>query len=214
MPISSLASFSIPTVSLLNFFFHSHIPINVACTSLVLESHIRLHYQQTLAEELKTCRAPYVQLNKVYIFFLKERLASYEYKNHYIDYKKATYTMLYRILVLLSIHACDVVSTQCYWINGAQATSDFQPCNSNVAAGSQSYCCNLGKSPADTCLGSGLCQRQDAGSSDYLIYAVGCTDPTGKNANCPQYCAGELNSKPGSNTIGVRPVIIIWTNGR
>lgn len=81
---------------------------------------------------------------------------------------------------------------QCYWVNGFLANNDFQPCNTNLHTGSQSACCNLGKNPPDICLGNGLCQRQDATSSDFLIYAVGCTDQSGRDASCSQYCHGEF----------------------
>src|SRR5579871_5037806 len=85
-----------------------------------------------------------------------------------------------------------VTASQCYWINGALANNNFQPCNNNLPTGSQSACCNLGKNPPDTCLGDGLCQRQDAKASDFLIYAVGCTDQSGRDASCPQYCRGKF----------------------
>ncbi|KAE9376028.1 hypothetical protein N431DRAFT_481197 [Stipitochalara longipes BDJ] len=79
-------------------------------------------------------------------------------------------------------------TSQCYMVNGDIATSDFVPCTSNLPAGSNSACCNLGKTPPDICLGSGLCQRMDSPEANFLIYAVGCTDQTGKDAACPQYC--------------------------
>src|SRR5271163_4152573 len=42
-------------------------------------------------------------------------------------------------------------SQECYWSNGMLANIDFKPCNLDRPAGSQSACCNLGKSPADVC---------------------------------------------------------------
>jgi len=81
-----------------------------------------------------------------------------------------------------------VALAQCYWLSGGAATSDVQPCSGNLASGSHSACCNLGKNPPDICLGGGLCQRMDATDGNFMIYAVGCTDRSGKDAACPQYC--------------------------
>jgi hypothetical protein len=85
----------------------------------------------------------------------------------------------------------------CYLPNGLAADSDIQPCISdrvNLPAGSHSACCNLGKTPKDFCMTGGLCYRRDAPDGNFMIYAVGCTDPTGKDASCQQYCTGELNA--------------------
>jgi len=76
----------------------------------------------------------------------------------------------------------------CYMLNGDLATSDFQPCTSNVLPGSNSACCNTGKNPPDICLNGGLYQRMDSLEGNFLIYAVGCTDRSGKDPACPQYC--------------------------
>lgn len=80
----------------------------------------------------------------------------------------------------------------CYLANGQLASSEFQICSSSLPSGAHSACCNLGKSPPDICLGGGLCQRQDTVDGNFLIYAVGCTDPTGKDPSCQQYCTGEF----------------------
>jgi hypothetical protein len=92
------------------------------------------------------------------------------------------------LLSFLSLLFLANAASQCYMLNGILATSDFQPCTSNLASGSNSACCNLGKNPPDICLGGGLCQRMDSAEGNFLIYAVGCTDSTGKDAACPQYC--------------------------
>jgi len=76
----------------------------------------------------------------------------------------------------------------CYMLNGDLATSDFQPCTGNLPSGSNSACCNMGKSPPDICLGGGLCQRMDSRDGNFVIYAVGCTDRSGKDPVCPRYC--------------------------
>lgn len=89
-------------------------------------------------------------------------------------------------------------TSQCYMLNGDLATNDFQPCNGNLASGSNSPCCNLGKNPPDICLGGGLCQRMDSVEGNFLIYAVGCTDRTGKDAACPQYCPSEFLLSPSA----------------
>ena len=77
----------------------------------------------------------------------------------------------------------------CYRPNGLAATSDLKPCNPDlVSAGKHSPCCNTGKSPPDLCLAGGLCYRQDGYDGNFLLYAVGCTDSTGADAACQQYC--------------------------
>jgi hypothetical protein len=83
-------------------------------------------------------------------------------------------------------------SQECYWSNGMLANSDFRPCNPDRPADSQSACCNLGKSPADICLGGGLCEDEETNNGNSMIYAVGCTDPSGEDPNCQQYCIGEF----------------------
>jgi hypothetical protein len=79
-------------------------------------------------------------------------------------------------------------ASPCYLQNGNLANGDFQPCTNTQPSGSNRACCNLGKTPPDICLGGGLCQRMDATDGNFVIYAVGCTDPTGKDPVCPQYC--------------------------
>ncbi len=94
---------------------------------------------------------------------------------------------------LLSAYA----DLSCYLPNGLLADSNIRPCIPNLVnrpPGSNSACCNLGKNPPDICMGGGLCYRQDSPDGNFMIYAVGCTDPTGKDASCQQYCTRELNS--------------------
>ena len=76
----------------------------------------------------------------------------------------------------------------CYMLNGDLANNDFQPCTSDLPSGSNSACCNMGKNPPDICLGGGLCQRMDSPEGNFVIYAVGCTDRSGKDPACQQYC--------------------------
>ncbi|KAH8803414.1 hypothetical protein F5884DRAFT_756696 [Xylogone sp. PMI_703] len=83
-------------------------------------------------------------------------------------------------------------ASSCYYLNGDVGTSQIKPCTNHLPSGSHSACCNLGKSPPDICLGGGLCQRMDSTEGDFVIYAVGCTDPTGKDSACPQYCPSEF----------------------
>lgn len=80
----------------------------------------------------------------------------------------------------------------CYMLNGDLATNDFQPCTSDLPSGSNSACCNMGKNPPDICLGGGLCQRMDSPEGNFVIYAVGCTDRSGKDPACPQYCPNQV----------------------
>src|SRR5579871_4128604 len=97
-------------------------------------------------------------------------------------------------------------SRPCYYVNGTLAPSSFQPCNPNTAVGMYSACCNLTATPPDFCLSSGLCFSQISSSSNGLIYAYGCTDATGNDGSCQQYCRGKRksqdvprNSRPMSN---------------
>jgi hypothetical protein len=94
------------------------------------------------------------------------------------------------VLAAFSLYFPAEAALPCYMTNGNLATSDFQPCYSDLSQGSNSPCCNLGKIPPDICLGGGLCQRMDATGDDgnFVIYAVGCTDPSGKDPVCQQYC--------------------------
>ena len=70
----------------------------------------------------------------------------------------------------------------------------FQAPNADRPAGSQSACCNLGENPADICLGGGLCEDEETNNGNAMIFAVGCTDPSGEDPNCQQYCTGEFYS--------------------
>jgi hypothetical protein len=104
-------------------------------------------------------------------------------------------------LILIFLHVwLASSSSQCYMLNGDLATADFQPCTSSLASGSNSACCNLGKNPPDICLGGGLCQRMDSTEGNFMIYAVGCTDKSGKDPACPQYC-------PSSSLISLIPSV-------
>jgi len=105
-------------------------------------------------------------------------------------WKMSTYNQPFiSALVFFLIHLFPTNATStCYMLNGDLATSDFQPCTSNLPSGSNSACCNTGKNPPDICLGGGLCQRMDSPEGNFLIYAVGCTDRSGKDSACPQYC--------------------------
>ncbi|QUC21806.1 uncharacterized protein UV8b_06047 [Ustilaginoidea virens] len=81
-------------------------------------------------------------------------------------------------------------TAQCYWMNGTEATKDMQPCNPNQAV---SACCASNKARPDICTTRGICISQDEGYTG-LAFANGCTDPTGKDRNCPQICVGKLDS--------------------
>lgn len=79
-------------------------------------------------------------------------------------------------------------ASDCYWFDGNEGDSNIQACHNDLATGQHSACCTLGKSPPDLCLAGGLCYRQDSSDGNNLIYAIGCTDETGVNAACQQYC--------------------------
>lgn len=83
-------------------------------------------------------------------------------------------------------------SLPCYTSNGTLAGSTILPCNSNLPTGSHSACCALGRTPPDACFSSGLCLTGTSIYSNGLIFANGCTDPTGKDPSCQQYCTGEF----------------------
>lgn len=90
---------------------------------------------------------------------------------------------------LLLLFALPRASTAtCFRPDGVVGDADIQPCHADLPTGSNSACCNLGKSPSDLCLSGGLCYRQDGYDGNALIYAVGCTDVTGADKACQQYC--------------------------
>ncbi|KAH8894194.1 hypothetical protein GQ53DRAFT_858863 [Thozetella sp. PMI_491] len=78
--------------------------------------------------------------------------------------------------------ACDA---QCFGVGGQKSSAT--PCNSDATGtnGSHSSCCDETKQEA--CLSTGLCyaaQRND----NITFWAEGCTDPSGLDPSCPQYC--------------------------
>src|SRR5579862_602086 len=99
------------------------------------------------------------------------------------------------VITVLGLVLVAAASPQCYFNDGSPATG-YQPCNSDIQAGSYSACCSLGSAPGsnggDVCLSSGLCFWQGASQSTGFIFADGCTDQTGKNPNCQQICTGEV----------------------
>ena len=72
----------------------------------------------------------------------------------------------------------------CYLQNGAHADYTVLPCNPDSEV---SACCALNKTSPDICMDSGLCYATD-GEVQGRMYQVGCTDASGKDAACPQYC--------------------------
>jgi hypothetical protein len=118
----------------------------------------------------------------IFIFYLPIRSSA--------PFKMSIYNMSFISVLAFSLfHFFPAnAGSPCYMLNGDLATSDFQPCTSNLPSGSNSACCNMGKNPPDICLGGGLCQRMDSTEGNFVIYAVGCTDRSGKDPACPQYC--------------------------
>ncbi|PMD52695.1 uncharacterized protein K444DRAFT_619406 [Hyaloscypha bicolor E] len=100
--------------------------------------------------------------------------------------------MPFQITPILIAFLCHLLaadaSPPCYWSDGTLAPSTIQPCNSNLPEGSYSACCSLGRTPPDVCFSSGLCLTGNSYTSNGLIFANGCTDPTGKDPSCQQYC--------------------------
>lgn len=91
-------------------------------------------------------------------------------------------------LILSTVLFTAVASaTQCYYANGSYAPSNVVPCwnNSNHAA-----CCNAAN--RDICMSSGLCVSPNLEPSNGLIWANGCTDQSGADPSCQQYCTGLL----------------------
>ena len=98
------------------------------------------------------------------------------------------------LLALLAGSASAAATTddrKCYGVNGVLHSSDIQPCNADLPAGSHVACCNLTKSPPDICVGGGLCLSQEGNTIADLLWAQGCTDPTGKDVACQSYCESE-----------------------
>src|SRR5947207_16004979 len=95
-------------------------------------------------------------------------------------------------IVFLYLFLTTSASPSCYWSDGTLAPSTYlQPCNSNLPVGSHSACCAFGRTPPDVCFSSGLCLTGSSYTSNGLIFANGCTDPTGKDSSCQQYCTSK-----------------------
>ncbi|CAK7201699.1 hypothetical protein SEUCBS139899_004408 [Sporothrix eucalyptigena] len=97
-----------------------------------------------------------------------------------------------------------VADAQCYAINGQKSSGS--PCNAAATgqAGSHAACCDESKQEA--CLATGICfatQRSD----NNTFWAEGCTDPTGLDPSCPQYCgtASQFVAAPIQSTYTVLP---------
>ncbi|PSR86994.1 hypothetical protein BD289DRAFT_247016 [Coniella lustricola] len=93
-----------------------------------------------------------------------------------------------------------LVDSTCYNVDGTTTDLDnsFQPCN---ASARYSACCATNKgAQADVCLTSGLCYTQGQGYSG-MIYMNGCTDKTGKAANCPHFCPDATTNWGGGSTV-------------
>jgi hypothetical protein len=91
-------------------------------------------------------------------------------------------------LILSTVLFTAVASTtQCYYANGSYAPNNIVPCwnNSTHAA-----CCNAAN--GDICMTSGLCVSPNLSPSNGLIWANGCTDQSGTDPSCQQYCRGLL----------------------
>ena len=74
---------------------------------------------------------------------------------------------------------------QCFGIGGQKSSAT--PCNSDATGsnGSHSACCDESKQEA--CLSTGLCYATQR-SDNITFWAEGCTDPSGLDPLCPQYC--------------------------
>ena len=82
------------------------------------------------------------------------------------------------------------------------ANSDFKPCNPDRPAGSQSACCNLWKSPVDIYLGGGLYEDEETNNGNAMIFAVGCTDPSGKDPRATAGVSGISGRLSGRSVTG------------
>jgi len=101
----------------------------------------------------------------------------------------ATYLTVFWILPQLSLFAgLTTSSRQCYYADGSAAPVNYLPCG-NVTSGANSPCCNSDHS--DICMSSGFCVSPNPEAANSLIWASGCTDWTGKDQNCQQYCTGK-----------------------
>ncbi|EPS40833.1 hypothetical protein H072_5294 [Dactylellina haptotyla CBS 200.50] len=98
----------------------------------------------------------------------------------------------YLWVIMLALTDLTLAASQCYFNDGTMANGYFA-CNENRPAGTHSPCCNIRNprvSNIDICLESGLCLWQQAQVSNDFLFANGCTDPTGRDANCQQFCTG------------------------
>lgn len=103
---------------------------------------------------------------------------------HRLDRPPAMLLAITSLLLLFHL-PCVLADAQCYAINGQKSSGS--PCNAAATgqAGSHAACCDESKQEA--CLATGVCfatQRSD----NNTFWAEGCTDPTGLDPACPQYC--------------------------
>ncbi|ERT02967.1 uncharacterized protein SPSK_09296 [Sporothrix schenckii 1099-18] len=96
---------------------------------------------------------------------------------------RALVALAYLLFLINLPHA--VADAQCYAVNGQKSSGT--PCNAAATgqSGSHAACCDESKQEA--CLATGVCfatQRSD----NNTFWAEGCTDPTGLDPACPQYC--------------------------
>ncbi|KAL1902992.1 hypothetical protein Sste5346_000904 [Sporothrix stenoceras] len=99
-------------------------------------------------------------------------------------WSRATIIALTTILLLVHFPST-LADAQCYAINGQKSSGT--PCNAAATGQADSHAACCDESKQEACLATGVCfatQRSD----NNTFWAEGCTDPTGLDPACPQYC--------------------------
>lgn len=117
---------------------------------------------------------------------------------HFLQIALLYYCILFnmpsRSFIASFLYATSLVaaaSQKCYSLTGTELDNTFAPCNSKAK---HSGCCatNQSAGSADICLDNGLCM-ETKGQYMGTIWQPGCTDSTGKAAECPQLCPGGMS---------------------
>jgi hypothetical protein len=83
--------------------------------------------------------------------------------------------------------------SQCYFTSNTEGvTTNYEPCVADLPGGQHTSCCLIQN--GDVCMSTGLCMfvNQTFAPGMFFFWANGCTDPTGKDPACQQWCPSTL----------------------
>lgn len=93
----------------------------------------------------------------------------------------------FALLTLLLLKTTVTTARTCYFPDGTEADSTYQPCNPDD---DESACCALNKTngaPNDICLDNGLCLSQD-GQYSGIMFQNACTKESWGTDKCSHFC--------------------------